>query len=60
MDLFRSGLGEKEISRKLFPGDGMVRIVTTGDFTALKLVCAFLRYKGVGTVSPPALSERVS
>ena len=59
-DLFRSGLGEKEISRKLFPGDGMVRIVTTGDFTALKLVRAFLRYKGIGTVSPPALPERVS
>lgn len=47
-DLFRTGLGEKEISRKLFPGDGMVRIVTTGDFTALKLVRAFLRYKGIG------------
>ena len=58
-DLFRAGLGEKEISRKLFPGDGMVRIVTTGDFTALKLVRAFLRYKGIGTVSPPALPERV-
>jgi len=59
-DLFRAGLGEKEISRKLFPGDGMVRIVTTGDFTARKLVRAFLRYKGFGTVSPPALPERVS
>jgi len=50
-DLFRVGLGEKEISRKLFPGDGMVRIVTTGDFTALKLVRAYLRYKGVERVS---------
>ena len=59
-DLFRTGLEEKQISRKLFPGDGMVRIVTTGDFTALKLVRAFLRYKGIGTVSPPALPERVS
>lgn len=54
-DLFRAGLGEKEISRKLFPGDGMVRFVTTGDFTSLKLVRAFLRYKGMGTVSPPAI-----
>ena len=59
-ELFRAGLGEKEISRKLFPGDGKVRIVTTGDFTALKLVRAFLRYKGLGTGSPPALPERVS
>ena len=59
-DLFRAGLGEKEISRRLFPGDGMVRVVTTGDFTALKLVRAFLRYKGIGTVPPPALPKRVS
>jgi glyoxylase-like metal-dependent hydrolase (beta-lactamase superfamily II) len=59
-ELFRTGLGEKEISRKLFPGDRMVRIVTTGDFTALKLVRAFLRYKGTGTDSPPAVPERVS
>ena len=59
-ELFRSGVGEKEISRMLFPGDRMVRIVTTGDFTALKLVRAFLRYKGIGTVSPPALPEGVS
>jgi glyoxylase-like metal-dependent hydrolase (beta-lactamase superfamily II) len=58
--LFRAGLGEKEISRKMFPGDRMVRIVTTGDFTALKLVRAFLRYKGIGTVSPPAVPERKS
>lgn len=58
-DLFRSGFGEKEISRKLFPGDGMVRFVTTGDFTALKLVRAFLRYKEMGTVTPPALPERI-
>lgn len=50
-DLFRAGLGEKEISRKLLPGDGKVRIVTTGDFTALKLVRAFLRYKGVERAS---------
>jgi len=59
-ELFRAGLGEKEISRKLFPGDRMVRIVTTGDFTALKLVRAFLRYKGIRTVSPPKVPERVS
>lgn len=59
-DLFRTGLREKEISRKLFPGDRMVRVVTTGDFTSLKLVRAFLRYKGIGTVSPPAVPERVS
>jgi glyoxylase-like metal-dependent hydrolase (beta-lactamase superfamily II) len=58
-ELFRTGLGEKEISRKLFPGDRMVRIVTTGDFTALKLVRAFLRYKGIGTDSPHAVPERV-
>ena len=54
-DLFRTGLGEKEISRKLFPGDGMIRIVTTGDFTALKLVRAFLRYKGIGAACPRGL-----
>ena len=59
-ELFRTGLGEKEISRKLFPGDRMVRIVTTGDFTALKLVRAFLRYKGIGTISPPAVPEGMS
>ncbi|HEX9850634.1 MBL fold metallo-hydrolase [Candidatus Deferrimicrobium sp.] len=59
-ELFRTGLGEKEISRKLFPGDRMVRIVTTGDFTALKLVHAFLRYKGIGTISPPAVPEGMS
>jgi glyoxylase-like metal-dependent hydrolase (beta-lactamase superfamily II) len=55
--LFRDGLGEKEISRKLFPGDGKVRLVTTGDFTALKLVRAFLRYKGIGAASAPAVPE---
>lgn len=54
-DLFRTGLGEKEISRKLFPGDGLIRIVTTGDFTALKLVRAFLRYKGIGAACPRGL-----
>jgi hypothetical protein len=43
-----------------FPGDGRIRIVTAGDFTALKLVRAFLRYKGIGTVSPPEVPERVS
>jgi glyoxylase-like metal-dependent hydrolase (beta-lactamase superfamily II) len=59
-DLFRAGLGEREIARKLFPGDGRVRIVTTGDFTAVKLVRAFLRYRGVGTASPPAPPGRVS
>lgn len=59
-DLFRAGLGEREISRKLFPGDGRIRIVTTGDFTAVKLVRAFLLYKGIGTVAPPALPERTS
>lgn len=57
-DLFRAGLGEKEIARKLFPGDGMVRVVTTGDFTALKLVRAFLRYRGIGSVPPPAVPGR--
>jgi len=44
-------------------GNGVVRFLMArrrGDFTALKLVRAFLRFKGIGTVSPPALPERVS
>lgn len=59
-ELFRAGLGEKEISRKLFPGDGKVRIVTSGDFTALKLARALLRYKGIGTDSRPAPQRQVT
>ena len=39
-ELARSGLAEKEIARRLFPGDRKVRFVTSGDFTAVKLVRA--------------------
>jgi len=47
VSLFRSGQGEKEIARRLFPRDLGVRFVTSGDFTAVKLVRALLRYRGV-------------
>jgi len=40
--LLRSGHSEREIAHRLFPGDLGVRIVTTGDFTAAKLVRALL------------------
>jgi glyoxylase-like metal-dependent hydrolase (beta-lactamase superfamily II) len=43
-ELSKSGLAEKEIARSLFPGDRKVRFVTSGDFTAAKLVRALLRY----------------
>jgi hypothetical protein len=47
VSLYRSGMGEKEVARRLFPGDLGVRIVTSGDFTGVKLVRAFLHYRGV-------------
>jgi glyoxylase-like metal-dependent hydrolase (beta-lactamase superfamily II) len=46
-ELSRSGLGENEIARRMFPGDRKVRFVTTGDFTAVKLVRALLRYGAI-------------
>jgi glyoxylase-like metal-dependent hydrolase (beta-lactamase superfamily II) len=36
------GLPEKEIARRLFPGDLAVRIVTTGHFSSLHLVRSYL------------------
>lgn len=37
-ELRRAGLGVPEIARRLFPGDRAVRLVTSGDFSAEKLV----------------------
>ncbi|NOZ79978.1 MAG: MBL fold metallo-hydrolase [Acidobacteria bacterium] len=47
MELHREGLNPKQIARRLFPGDRLVRWVTTGHFSALNLVEAFLHVPGI-------------
>lgn len=44
--LHREGMDPSEIAKRLFPGDFTVRLVTLGDFTAVKLVQSFLRASG--------------